>query len=51
MSDSFTAEANKASQRVMEKIGMTVYDHFELPNLSKYHLLKRQVRYYINLRK
>ena len=37
---SFTAEANKASQRVMEKIGMTVYDHFELPNLSKYHLLK-----------
>ena len=48
---SFTAEANKASQRVMEKIGMTVYDHFELPNLSKYHLLKRQVRYYINLRK
>lgn len=48
---SFTAEANKASQRVMEKIGMTVYDYFELPNLSKYHLLKRQVRYYINLRK
>lgn len=48
---SFTAEANKASQRVMEKNGMTVYDHFELPNLSKYHLLKRQVRYYINLRK
>ncbi|MHB9802435.1 GNAT family N-acetyltransferase, partial [Staphylococcus aureus] len=26
-------------------------DHFELPTLSKYHLLKRQVRYYINLRK
>ena len=36
---SFTAEANKASQ-CNGKIGMTVYDHFELPNLSKYHLLK-----------
>lgn len=46
---SFTAEANKASQRVMEKIGMSYYDHFELPHLSKYHLLKRQVRYYIEL--
>ena len=25
---------------------MTLYDHFELPELSKYHMLKRQVRYY-----
>ena len=24
----------------MEKIGMTLYDHFELPELSKYHMLK-----------
>lgn len=33
----------------MEKIGMTLYDHFELPELSKYHMLKRQVRYYKQL--
>ena len=31
------------------KIGMTLYDHFELPELSKYHMLKRQVRYYKQL--
>lgn len=33
----------------MEKIGMTFLDHFEFPNLSKYHPLKRHVRYEIDL--
>ncbi|MBO1198856.1 GNAT family N-acetyltransferase [Staphylococcus simiae] len=46
---SFTAQANQASIRVMEKLGMHYYDHFELPELSKYHPLKRQVRYYLKL--
>ncbi|WP_180529012.1 GNAT family N-acetyltransferase [Staphylococcus haemolyticus] len=46
---SFTAENNLPSRKVMEKIGMTLYDHFELPELSKYHMLKRQVRYYKQL--
>lgn len=47
---SFTAEINQASRKVMEHIGMTIYDYFEMPKLSKYHPLKRQVRYYINLK-
>lgn len=46
---SFTAEENLPSKKVMEKIGMTFYDNFELPELSKYHLLKRQIRYYKKL--
>lgn len=46
---SFTAENNLPSRKVMEKIGMTFYDNFEMPELSKYHMLKRQVRYYKDL--
>lgn len=46
---SFTAETNLPSRKVMEKIGMTFLDHFEFPNLSKYHPLKRHVRYEIDL--
>ncbi|MCU5745776.1 GNAT family N-acetyltransferase [Staphylococcus sp. SQ8-PEA] len=45
----FTAEENSSSRKVMEKIGMKHYDDFEYPNLSKYHPLKRHVRYYKNL--
>ncbi|RIN00749.1 GNAT family N-acetyltransferase, partial [Staphylococcus shinii] len=47
----FTSENNAASRKVMEKIGMQLYDYFEYPNLSKYHPLKRHVRYYKNLSK
>nr|WP_232796189.1 GNAT family N-acetyltransferase [Staphylococcus canis] len=39
------AEKNRPSIRVMEKIGMTLYDTFEKPNLSAAHVLKNQVRY------
>lgn len=46
---SFTSETNLPSRKVMEKIGMTFLDNFEFPNLSKYHPLKRHVRYYIEL--
>ena len=46
---SFTSENNLPSRKVMEKIGMTFLDNFEFPNLSKYHPLKRHVRYYIEL--
>lgn len=42
---SLTAEGNLASRKVMEKIGMSLFDYFELPELSKYHPLKRHVRY------
>ena len=39
----------------MEKIGMSLFDYFELPELSKYHPLKRHVRYqkvkHININK
>ena len=42
---SFTSENNLPSRKVMEKIGMTFLDNFEFPNLSKYHPLKRHVRY------
>lgn len=31
------------------KIGMTFLDNFEFPDLSKYHPLKRHVRYYKEL--
>lgn len=41
-----TAEKNLASRKVMTHIGMTLDEQFELPELSKYHPLKRQVRYY-----
>ncbi|MBF0812945.1 GNAT family N-acetyltransferase [Staphylococcus sp. mip270_02] len=47
----FTSENNAASRKVMEKIGMKLYDYFEYPNLSKYHPLKRHVRYYKDLSK
>ena len=43
---SFTSETNLPSRKVMEKIGMTFLDNFEFPDLSKYHPLKRHVRYY-----
>ncbi|MDU0451151.1 GNAT family N-acetyltransferase [Staphylococcus chromogenes] len=39
------AKANKASIRVMEKIGMTFVDYFDKPELSTYHELKENVRY------
>ncbi|MEB7837502.1 GNAT family N-acetyltransferase [Staphylococcus xylosus] len=47
----FTSENNAASRKVMEKIGMKLYDYFEYPNLSKYHPLKRHVRYHKDLSK
>ena len=46
---SFTSENNLPSRKVMEKLGMTFLDNFEYPNLSKYHPLKRHVRYYKEL--
>ncbi|BBD90761.1 GNAT family N-acetyltransferase [Staphylococcus caprae] len=46
---SFTSETNLPSRKVMEKIGMTFLDNFEFPDLSKYHPLKRHVRYYKEL--
>ncbi|MCI2954461.1 GNAT family N-acetyltransferase [Staphylococcus caprae] len=46
---SFTSETNLTSRKVMEKIGMTFLDNFEFPDLSKYHPLKRHVRYYKEL--
>ena len=46
---SFTSETNLPSRKVMEKIGMTFLDNFEFPDLSKYHPLKRYVRYYKEL--
>lgn len=46
---SFTSETNLPSRKVMEKIGMSFLDNFEFPDLSKYHPLKRHVRYYIEL--
>ncbi|REH91691.1 GNAT family N-acetyltransferase, partial [Staphylococcus felis] len=39
------AQSNRASIRVMEKIGMSKYDEFEKPKLNAYHPLKKQVRY------
>lgn len=45
----FTSENNEASRKVMEKIGMKRFDHFEYPELSKYHPLKKHVRYYKDL--
>lgn len=45
----FTSENNEASRKVMEKIGMKRFDHFEYPELSKYHSLKKHVRYYKDL--
>ncbi|WP_145373320.1 GNAT family N-acetyltransferase [Staphylococcus cohnii] len=47
----FTSENNAPSRKVMEKIGMELYDFFEYPELSKYHPLKRHVRYYKDLTK
>ncbi|MEJ7160066.1 GNAT family N-acetyltransferase, partial [Staphylococcus caprae] len=47
----FTSENNEPSRKVMEKIGMKLYDFFEYPELSKYHPLKRHVRYYKDLTK
>ncbi|ADC88234.1 MULTISPECIES: GNAT family N-acetyltransferase [Staphylococcus] len=47
---SLTAETNLSSRKVMEKIGMKVFDRFEFPELNKYHPLKMQVRYYKNLK-
>lgn len=46
---SFTSETNLPSRKVMGKIGMSFLDNFEFPDLSKYHPLKRHVRYYIEL--
>lgn len=46
---SFTATSNVPSRKVMEKLGMTIYDHFELSELSKYHPLKQQIRYHLKL--
>ena len=43
------SENNLPSRKVMEKLGMTFLDNFEYPNLSKYHPLKRHVRYYKEL--
>ncbi|RIN25554.1 GNAT family N-acetyltransferase [Staphylococcus succinus] len=45
----FTPENNEPSRKVMEKIGMTVYDYFDYPDLSKQHSLKKCVRYYKDL--
>ncbi|MGV3042908.1 GNAT family N-acetyltransferase [Staphylococcus rostri] len=45
------AEQNRASIRVMEKLGMTRYDKFENRQLGMQHPLKRQVRYHIDLTK
>ncbi|GEQ04398.1 GNAT family N-acetyltransferase [Staphylococcus gallinarum] len=45
----FSTENNIPSRKVMEKIGMTFYDHFEYPELSPYHELKSCVRYHIKL--
>ncbi|PHK50416.1 GNAT family N-acetyltransferase [Staphylococcus edaphicus] len=47
----FTSENNEASRKVMEKIGMKHFDYFEYPDLSKYHPLKRHVRYYKDLKR
>lgn len=46
---SITSENNLPSRKVMEKIGMSFLDNFEFPDLSKYHPLKRHVRYNIEL--
>lgn len=45
----FTSESNEPSLKVMEKLGMEIYDYFEHPELSKHHPLNRHVRYYKNL--
>ena len=42
---SLTAAVNKPSRRVMEKLGMTQYDTFELSTVNDYHKLKAQVCY------
>lgn len=47
----FTSESNEPSLKVMEKLGMEIYDYFEYPELSKHHPLNRHVRYYKNLAK
>ncbi|QDV48167.1 GNAT family N-acetyltransferase [Gimesia fumaroli] len=44
---SFTVPANKASRRVMEKIGMTYIDNFDHPTLADGDPLKRHVLYRI----
>ncbi|ANZ34040.1 GNAT family N-acetyltransferase [Staphylococcus carnosus] len=46
---SIAAESNAASRRVMEKIGMTLMDTFELPAVSEIHPLRPQVRYHKRL--
>lgn len=48
---SLTAEQNVSSIKVMEKINMQLYDHFEYPELSNYNPLKKHVRYYKKLNK
>lgn len=45
---SFTAPANVASRRVMEKIGMSYIDNFDHPALPDGDPLKRHVLYSIN---
>ena len=45
----FSTVSNTPSRKVMEKIGMTIYDQFEYPELSPYHELKQCVHYHIQL--
>lgn len=45
----FTSESNEPSRKVMEKLGMEIYDYFGYPELTDHHPLKKHVRYYKNL--
>ncbi len=45
--NSFTAEINKPSQRVMQKIGMRYLQDFSHPDVPEGHPLKPHVRYVI----
>ncbi|WP_251518884.1 MULTISPECIES: GNAT family N-acetyltransferase [unclassified Staphylococcus] len=45
----FTTVSNAASRKVMEKIGMKIYDHFKDPEVSPHHHLSECVRYYRDL--
>ena len=44
---SFTVPANQPSRRVMEKLGMTLEDEFDHPNVDVGHPLRRHVLYRI----
>ena len=44
---SFTSVENKASQRIMQKIGLNIKQYFDHPNIPVGHFLRPHVCYYI----